>query len=203
MTFRRTTCPHCRAKLEAGQRIHAECVDAWLVAQAAKKEREEAKKVRAAAKVERATTRARKQADLTPRKLEQKLQPIFNMFIRLRDRDQPCISCGVIDPPMTSGGQWDAGHFKGVGAFPELRFDEDNCHKQCKKCNGGSGKFAHKARTVSQQYEANIVERIGQERLDRLNGPHPTAKRSRERLLEMIDHYRAMVRKLKKENEHV
>lgn len=159
--------------------------------------------VKAVKKTEIATTRARKQADLTPRKLEQKLQPIFNMFIRLRDHDQPCISCGVIDPPMTSGGQWDAGHFKGVGAFPELRFDEDNCHKQCKKCNGGSGKFAHKARTVSQQYEDNIVERIGQERLDRLNGPHPTAKRSRERLLEMIDHYRAMVRKLKKENEHV
>lgn len=197
MTFRRTTCPHCRAKLEAGQRIHAECVDAWLVAQASKKEREEVKKARAAAKVERATTRARKQADLTPRKLEQKLQPIFNMFIRLRDRGQPCISCGVTDPPMTSGGQWDAGHFKGVGAFPELRFDEDNCHKQCKKCNGGSGKFAHKARTVAQKYELNIVERIGQERLDRLNGPHPTAKRTREWLLERIDHYRAKLKAMK------
>lgn len=197
MTFRRKTCPHCRAKLEAGQRIHPDCIDGYAEAEAAKAKRKAEKQARMAAKVERATTRARKQADLTPKKLEQKLQPIFNMFIRLRDRDQPCISCGVMDPPMTSGGQWDAGHFKGVGAFPELRFDEDNCHKQCKKCNGGSGKFAHKARTVSQQYELNIVERIGQERLDRLNGPHPTAKRTREWLLERIDHYRAKLKAMK------
>ena len=32
MTFRRTTCPHGRAKLEPGQRIHAEFLHATAVA---------------------------------------------------------------------------------------------------------------------------------------------------------------------------
>ena len=32
MTFRRTTCPHCRGKLEQGQRIHAEFLRATAVA---------------------------------------------------------------------------------------------------------------------------------------------------------------------------
>ena len=62
MTFRRTTCPHCRAKLETGQRIHAECIAPWADAQAEKAKRAEAKKARAAAKVERASIKARKEA---------------------------------------------------------------------------------------------------------------------------------------------
>ncbi len=58
MTFRRTRCPHCKAKLEQGQRIHAECIAPWADAQAEKAQRAQAKKARAAAKVERASIRA-------------------------------------------------------------------------------------------------------------------------------------------------
>ena len=39
MTFRRTTCPHCRAKLEPGQRIHLACIDGYAEAQAEKAKR--------------------------------------------------------------------------------------------------------------------------------------------------------------------
>ena len=62
MTFRRTTCPHCRAKLAPGQRIHPECISDYATAQADKAQRAKAKKARAAAKVERASIRARKEA---------------------------------------------------------------------------------------------------------------------------------------------
>ena len=57
-------------------------------------------------------------------------QAAFNKFIRLRDHDQPCISCG-----RHHGGQYHAGHFLSVGARPELRFEELNVHKQCAPCN--------------------------------------------------------------------
>ena len=37
----RTRCPHCRGKLEQGQRIHAECIAPWADAQAEKAKRAE------------------------------------------------------------------------------------------------------------------------------------------------------------------
>ncbi len=61
-----------------------------------------------------------------------KAQKAFNEFIRLRDSGHGCISC---DKPKDWGGKWNAGHFKTVGARPDLRFNEDNCHKQCEQCN--------------------------------------------------------------------
>jgi hypothetical protein len=55
-----------------------------------------------------------------------KTQTIFNRFIRLRDSDEPCISCG-----NHHTGRYDAGHYLSAGAYPELRFHPLNCHKQC------------------------------------------------------------------------
>ncbi|STV05254.1 protein NinG [Klebsiella pneumoniae subsp. ozaenae] len=66
----------------------------------------------------------------------------------------------------------DCGHFKTVGAYPELRFEERNAHKQCKSCNAGAGKYTAKEATVAQQYEAGLIARYGQEYVDWLNGPH-------------------------------
>ena len=41
------------------------------------------------------------------------LQRVFNEFIRLRDADLPCISCGRYHQ-----GQWHAGHYRSVGGLP-------------------------------------------------------------------------------------
>ena len=100
---------------------------------------------------------------------------------------------------MKPGGAWDAGHFLSRGSHPELRFDETNVHKQCKGCNGGGGKFSHKARTVGKQYEANLPARIGQAAFDRLMGPHEVCKLDRDTLRQIKTIYRAKARQLKKE----
>lgn len=84
----------------------------------------------------------RKKALLTRGDYIKKAQSAFNAFIRERDEGKPCPSCGTYHPPMIFGGQWDCGHFMGVGARPELRFEEKNAYRQCKACNGGSGRFA-------------------------------------------------------------
>ena len=47
MTFRRTTCPHCRAKLETGQRIHISCIDGYAEAQAEKAKRADSRAINA------------------------------------------------------------------------------------------------------------------------------------------------------------
>ncbi|MGW8239828.1 recombination protein NinG, partial [Klebsiella pneumoniae] len=74
----------------------------------------------------------RKKALLTRGDYIKKAQSAFNAFIRERDEGKPCPSCGTYHPPMIFGGQWDCGHFMGVGARPELRFEEKNAYRQCK-----------------------------------------------------------------------
>jgi len=105
---------------------------------------------------------------------QREAQNAFNKFIRKRDENLPCISCGgtQLDVSYLRGGYWDCGHFKTVGGFPELRFEELNAHKQCKSCNGGSGRFAKKDRTVSEEYKIRLAKKIGQEAYDWLSGPH-------------------------------
>lgn len=89
-----------------------------------------------------------------------KTQTAFNKYIRERDKNLPCISC---DKPIT--GQRHAGHYRSVGAHPELRFEEDNCHAQCAQCNNWkSGNLV--------EYRANLIKKIGVERVEWLEGPH-------------------------------
>jgi len=79
----------------------------------------------------------------------------FNRFIRLRDRDKPCISC----PNFTT---LQAGHFYSGGHYSALKFDEDNVHGQCKHCNYFlSGNLT--------EYEKNLRRRIGNERVEALH----------------------------------
>jgi hypothetical protein len=124
-------------------------------------------------------------------------QDAFNKWVRARDEGLPCVSCGEINPPMKPGGQWDAGHFLGRGAYPELAFEELNCWRQCKSCNGGGGKFKHKERTVNQKYEEELRKRIGDEKVDWLKGPHEPKKYTREDYEAIEADYKARAKELK------
>ena len=79
------------------------------------------------------------------------LQIVFNKYIRLRDKDKPCISCKNM-----LKGKFDAGHFYSVGNYPGLRFNEDNVHGQCVHCNQWRGGNLH-------EYKDNLKIRIGEE----------------------------------------
>ncbi|EMH0135178.1 TPA: recombination protein NinG [Proteus mirabilis] len=114
-------------------------------------------------------------------------QTAFNAFIRERDKDEPCISCGRFHE-----GQYHAGHYRTTGANPELRFDEDNCHKQCAPCNN------HLSGNI-ENYTPRLIEKIGQERFDRLMGSHKLPKWKREDYERIRDHYRAKLKELKDE----
>lgn len=82
-------------------------------------------------------------------------QSAFNAFIRKRDEKLDCISC---DKTSNWHGQWHAGHYKTVGARPDLRFHEDNCHRQCSICNN------HLSGNIG-EYKLNLIKRIGLERI--------------------------------------
>jgi len=187
-TLKPKTCAHCKTQFMPARPMQKVCSPTCA-----------RRKVEADKKAEKAKTKARREAIEPFRKLVSDAQAAFNEFIRLRDADKPCVSCGVTDPPMTAGGQWDAGHFLSRGSHPELRFDEDNCHKQCKACNGGGGRFKHHERTVSAAFREELMRRIGTERLERLEGPHEIVKWTRDALRQIKVIYRAKLRELKKE----
>ncbi|CFR20037.1 phage ninG-like protein [Yersinia kristensenii] len=128
-------------------------------------------------------------------------QQAFNEYIRTRDHDQPCISCGETNPPDLHGGQWDCGHFKTVGGFPELRFVECNAYRQCKSCNAGSAKYGGKAATVEKMYRESLAKKFGQELVDWLDGPHEMNHYRRDDYIRIRDEYRAKTRSLKKLQE--
>lgn len=69
-------------------------------------------------------------------KLKKEVQVLFNTYIRKRDtllgQEFICISCGNKFPIS----KMDAGHYFPIKGFNHLRFNEDNCHGECKGCNG-------------------------------------------------------------------
>lgn len=152
---------------------------------------------REAEKEGRARRRARRDELRPTGYFKAQAQQAFNAYIRARDADLPCISCGETNPPDLHGGQWDCGHFKTVGANPELRFEERNAHKQCKSCNAGAGKYTAKEATVAQQYEDGLGARYGQEYADWLNGPHEMTNYRREDFIRIRDKYRVKLKALK------
>ncbi len=132
-----------------------------------------------ARKKDRADTKRRKDAVKSRGQWQQEAQQAFNAWIRVRDSALPCISCGRMHE-----GQWHAGHYLSTGARPELRFDEQNVHRQCQPCN------THLHGNLV-MYRAGLVERIGINGVLRLEGPHPTAKLSVDDLRAIRDDYRA------------
>lgn len=88
-------------------------------------------------------------------------QSAFNAYIRLRDQDHGCISCGSTIGEGTVGGLGDAGHFRSRGSAGHLRFHLLNCHLQCKKCN------RYLSGNIS-EYRIGLMQKIGVERLEAL-----------------------------------
>jgi hypothetical protein len=109
-------------------------------------------------------------------------QAVFNKYIRMRDEAEPCISCS-----RHHGGQYHAGHFRTVGAAPELRFNEYNCHKQCSVCNNHlSGNLL--------EYRRKLVAKIGIEKVEWLEGKHEAKKYTIDEIIKIKKHYQQKIK---------
>ena len=141
--------------------------------------------------MERSSIRARKEAIKTIPVLIKEAQREFNAYIRARDRDQPCISCGA-PPPDLSGlhAGRDAGHYRSVGSASHLRFHEDNVHAQCVHCNQwGAGRAV--------DYRIGLVARLDLARVEALEHNNTPNKWTHEELRGIRDTYRAKLKELK------
>ena len=83
-------------------------------------------------------------------------QAAVNRYVRVRDRDLPCISCG-----RHHTGQYHAGHYRSVAACSSMRFYTLNINKQCSVCNTHLSSNAIQYRlALVEKYGANTVECI-------------------------------------------
>lgn len=136
--------------------------------------------------VERREIKVRKEKLKTRADHLREAQAAFNEWVRLRDADRPCISCG-----RHHEGQYHAGHYRSVGANPELRFEPLNVWKQCAPCNTHlSGNLVN--------YRISLLQEIGAAKVEWLEGPHEPRKYTVEEIKTIKAEYRAKTRELKK-----
>ena len=91
---------------------------------------------------------AKEKLESYPKRL-QKAKKVFQSWIRKRDKNQPCISCGT-----TLSKQWDGGHYLKAELYSGVIFDERNVNKQCVSCN------KYKDGNVT-AYRQQLVKKIG------------------------------------------
>lgn len=114
------------------------------------------------------------------------LQKVFNTFIRMRDKDKNCISCN-----KKLIGKFDAGHFFSVGAYPNLRFNENNVFGQCVHCN------RDKHGNVK-EYDLNLQKILSEEEYNQLLiDRHKPLKLSIDQVEELIIIYKQKTKELK------
>lgn len=171
-------CKNCKEKFEPvrfNQKycLDPECVKAWV----SEAKNQNWKK-----------TKKKMQADIeTVQELMKAAQIVFNKFIRIRDKNQLCISCG-----SKLENKFDAGHYFSSGGHKAITFDEDNVHGQCVACN----QWKH-GNLI--QYQIGIEQRIGGERLIQLHEKaHKSVKYTREELRDLIANYKQKIKDLEK-----
>lgn len=180
----------CRASFVPSRMGQAVCSPACAMVDAP---RHEPKARKALADIERKDIKVRKEKLKTRADHLREAQAAVNEYVRLRDAHLPCISCDSMpnDNDLMTGSRWDAGHYRSVGACPELRFEPLNIHRQCVKCNRNlSGNAV--------EYRIRLALRIGAEKVAWLEGLHPACKYTVEEIKAIKAKYRAMTRELKK-----
>lgn len=121
-----------------------------------------------------------------------KLDVVFSKYIRLRDAMPSgtfkCISCGKIK----SISQADCGHYWSRARM-STRFDERNCHAECKGCNRFSADHLV-------GYRTHLINKIGQLEYDRLQiKANETKKWSVWELEQLVKYYTLLVERIKAE----
>ena len=166
-------CKNCKNKFEPvrfNQKycLNKMCVDAWVQEATIKNWQKKKKKMKEELK--------------TVQELIKATQIIFNKYIRLRDKNELCISCKQVPKKINAGHFWNANNHWNV------RFDEDNVHVQCEKCNSYlSGNLI--------EYRTNLLMKIGAERFSQLEAKARAIRKfTKDELKEIIKEYKQKIK---------
>lgn len=164
--IKQKTCKICKEKFTPFQPLQSVCTNNGYACAREFANRQREKQIKKEKKEFNAETRRMKEKIKTRKQWAEEAQAAFNKFIRLRDARDPCISCGTTDQNI----QYCAGHYKTRGAYPELRYEELNVHKQCNKnCN------LHLSGNII-NYRPRLIEKIGIDKVEWLEGHHEPKK---------------------------
>lgn len=109
-------------------------------------------------------------------------QTVVNRYIRLRDKNKPCCSCG-----HKEGRQFHSGHYESVGGNQHQRFYTLNVHAQCSICNNyKSGNLTN--------YRAFMIEKYGIEKVEEIENNHESKKYTVEYLQRLIKVFRKKIK---------
>ena len=141
-----------------------------------------ARKERAAANKAKAERRAAKRAfrENDAKHVRKGAVAYFHKWIRHRDWDRglPCVAC---NEPL-AGKKIDASHFRPSGSKSAVRFHEDNVNAGCAQCN------TFRAGNLI-EYRVNLINRIGVDRVEWLEGQNQVKTWTIDELREIRDDY--------------
>jgi len=135
---------------------------------------------------EKQDTKERKTSLLTHKDYIKMLQTVFNTYIRIRDKDLPCVSCG-----RNNVEEFHAGHYIAT-TYQYHRFNESNVWKQCSQCN------THLRGNLI-PYRLELIKRIGLEQVEHIeNTRHIPLLMSIPEIMDKIKEYKSKTKELKK-----
>lgn len=168
------TCPICSTEYIPRSSLQKVCHN-YKCAIAFNKKRDAEIAAREQRKREReqsADLKQRRETLKTRAEWEREAQAAFNRYIRMRDMHQECISHPgklISNSNYITGSAVDASHYRSRGAASHLRFNVFNVHAACTRCNRQlSGNAV--------EYRIRLIERIGLERVERLEADNEPRK---------------------------
>jgi len=171
-------CKHCKEQFKPYNSLHKycfkeECRTIWIETEKAKQWKKKKAKI--------------KQELMTVQDYIKIAQQVFNKYIRLRDKGLKCISCGK---DIKENEVVHASHYKPAGTCWATRFNEDNVHVSCVKCNNFlSGNLS--------EYRIRLVNKIGLERVEEIERLSvDTKKFTIDELKEIINEYKKKIKEL-------
>ena len=103
-------------------------------------------------------------------------------YIRLRDAELPCISCGI------TTGQFHAGHYR-PATNSITRYNVDNIHKQCAQCNEKkSGNLI--------PYRINLIDKVGIDKVEWLESANGVQRWTIDELKRELSKFKTLNREL-------
>ncbi|AYW18562.1 hypothetical protein DTA24_07820 [Klebsiella sp. P1CD1] len=170
-------CPICSTEYIPRSSLQKVCHN-YKCAIAYNKKRDEenaARNKRKQERLQKSELKQRKDRLKTASQWNKEAQAAVNKFIYWRDYGRPCIACGRPLNYGVRGGAVDSSHYRSRGAAPWLRFNVFNNHSGCVRCNRElSGNLI--------PYRLNLIEKIGLQRVERIEHDNTVRKFSIEYL---------------------
>ena len=143
---------------------------------------------KATEKEQRKRTKEERESMKSISRLIQEAREPFQKWIRFRDANEPCISCGTTNAEI-----WDGSHFFKAEIYTGLIFNEVNVNKSCDRCNrflGGN----------ESGYRLGLVKKYGEKVVSELEEAANNLRQykfSREEIKNIKTKYQKLLREIK------